>query len=301
MRLYTSFAPFSSYVSTTILSLSIGMASLSCQAQSTSAEESLSIAGFDQPESVEVDSELGYLYVSNIAGHPLEEDGIGYISKVRPDGSALELKWVEGLDAPKGLTLYQGRLYVADIKSLVVIDVKQGQIIARYPAPEGRLLNGIAVSEQGVVYVSDFLGNHLYRLINGRLELWLQGESLDTPNGLSIRGDQLTLVTWGRDIHEDFSTDFPGYILQGSLSDGKLQPMANSPRGNWDGVVDTGHGWLVSNWLTGEVVEVFANGISNKILQLAPGSADLAWDSAANTLWVPEMQLGRVTGYRISQ
>ncbi|OZG71675.1 hypothetical protein BTA51_20435 [Hahella sp. CCB-MM4] len=255
--------------------------------------------GFAQPESVEADVSRNYLYVSNIAGHPLEEDGIGYISRVRPDGSGLEVKWVEGLHAPKGLALDGKRLYVADLKELVVIDVEKGKVIARYPVADAKMLNGIAISPEGQVYVSDFFGNTLYQLTDGELTPWIQSSQLDTPNGLSISGDQLTVVTWGSDIQEDFSTKSPGHILQVSLKNGKLGTLTNTPRGNWDGVVDVGGQWLVSNWLSGEVVSVGVNGETDKVLQLNPGSADLGWNSESGILWVPEMQLGRVTGYRI--
>ncbi|WP_020407982.1 SMP-30/gluconolactonase/LRE family protein [Hahella ganghwensis] len=296
MRLHNNFL-FS------LLSVSIGFASNTALADplQTDSQQApvISINGFAQPESVEADRARDYLYISNIAGHPMKEDGVGYISRVHPDGTGLELEWVSGLHAPKGLALDGQRLYVADLRELVVIDVEAGVIIARYPVPQAKMLNGIEVSQSGHVYVSDFLGNTIYHLEEGQLIPWIQGEQLNTPNGLSISGDQLTVVTWGAGIQEDFSTKSPGQFLSISLTDGALSKMNNSPRGNWDGIVRLGDQWLVSDWLSGEVMSVNLSGNTRKILQLEPGSADLGWNPESEVLWVPEMQLGRVTGYKI--
>jgi len=263
--------------------------------------ERVSIGGFQQPESVEPDPQNRYLYVSNIAGHPLEADGVGYVSRVRPDGSELELKWVEGLDAPKGLALFDGRLYVADLHELVVIDVQEGRIAARYPAAEGRMLNGIDVAEDGTVYVSDFLGNGIYRLEQGALELWIHDEGLGTPNGILADGDRLQVVTWGVGIQEDFSTQQPGRILNLSREGGISTPMPNGPEGNWDGVVRIDDALVLSNWMTGELFQVQPDGTATRLLQLAKGAADIGWDPDSNTLWIPQMWEGVVTGYGVGR
>ncbi|GGB79409.1 ATP/GTP-binding protein [Marinobacterium zhoushanense] len=269
--------------------------------QTLVATETVTIPGFMQPESAEPDPHNNYVYVSNIAGHPMEADGVGYISRVRPDGSELELKWVEGLDAPKGLALFDNRLYVADLHELVVIDVQQGQIVARYPAAEGQMLNGIAVAADGTVYLSDFLGNSIYRLQQGALKLWIHDEGLGTPNGIHVDGDQIKVVTWGAGIQQDFSTREPGHILNLSAKDGRFKPMPNGPVGNWDGVVQIDDSLVLSNWMTGELYQVLPDGSANQILQLEKGSADLGWDADSNTLWVPEMWKDQLIGYRISR
>jgi len=62
----------------------------------------------DVPESVIYSEEYKCLFVSNIVGSPLEKDGVGYISKLGLDGKVIKLKWVEGFDAPKGMTISNG-------------------------------------------------------------------------------------------------------------------------------------------------------------------------------------------------
>ena len=43
----------------------------------------------------------------------------------------LEREWATGLDAPKGMALANGQLYVADIDRLVEIDPATGKIVAQ--------------------------------------------------------------------------------------------------------------------------------------------------------------------------
>ncbi|MEH6813325.1 MAG: hypothetical protein V7677_12410, partial [Motiliproteus sp.] len=60
-------------------------------------------AVFQQPESVVYDIVRRSIYVSSINGAPDAVDGNGFISLVANDGKVEKLKWVDGLNAPKGL------------------------------------------------------------------------------------------------------------------------------------------------------------------------------------------------------
>src|SRR5436190_1914394 len=59
--------------------------------------------GLAQPESAYFEPTTQSIYVSNVQGSPVEKDGQGYISKVSPDGKMVAEKWVDGLNAPKGM------------------------------------------------------------------------------------------------------------------------------------------------------------------------------------------------------
>ena len=74
---------------------------------------------FELPESVIYDEKNSVLYVSSITDHPFKKDGTGYISKVGLDGSIIDLKWIKNLNAPKGLTIANDKLYIADVDELV--------------------------------------------------------------------------------------------------------------------------------------------------------------------------------------
>ncbi len=59
---------------------------------------------------------------------PLTKDGNGFLSKISPDGKMITAEWVKGFNAPKGLGLVGGTLYVADIDELVAVDIAKGEI-----------------------------------------------------------------------------------------------------------------------------------------------------------------------------
>ena len=77
---------------------------------------------FNLPESAVFDEKTNMIYVSNISNHPFKKDGSGFISKVDLDGKIVELNWVGKLNAPKGLTIVNDKLYAADVDELVEIE-----------------------------------------------------------------------------------------------------------------------------------------------------------------------------------
>ena len=85
---------------------------------------------FHIPESVFFDTEHNVLYVSNIDGSPVVKDENGFISKVTTEGKVIELRWITGLNAPKGMGKFKGKLYVSDIDQLVEIDSTRHRLSA---------------------------------------------------------------------------------------------------------------------------------------------------------------------------
>ena len=79
---------------------------------------------FNLPESAIFDEKNNMIYVSNISNHPFKKDGSGFISKVDLDGKIVELNWVGKLNAPKGLTIVNDKLYAADVDELVEIEIR---------------------------------------------------------------------------------------------------------------------------------------------------------------------------------
>ena len=95
------------------------------------------------PESVAYAPKQNVLLVSNVNGKPDQKDQNGFISKVSPsNGSIIELNWVTGLNAPKGIAISNdgSKLYVSDITDLVEIDIASGKIIKRFNAPGSSFL-----------------------------------------------------------------------------------------------------------------------------------------------------------------
>ncbi len=119
------------------------------------------------PESVAFAPKQNVLFVSNVNGKPTLKDQNGFISKVSPsNGSIIELNWVTGLNAPKGIAISNNnsRLYVSDLTDLVEIDIDNGKIIKRFNAPGSAFLNDVVSDNQGNIYVSDTITNTIYKL-----------------------------------------------------------------------------------------------------------------------------------------
>ncbi len=265
------------------------------QAVAGNTETAWTTGGFEQPESVLADPVRRELYVSNVAGVPDEKDGRGFISRMSEDGRVLEREWVDGLNAPKGMALFRGRLYVSDIDRLVVIDVADGAIVAEYPAPGARFLNDVTVDDAGRVYCSDMMANTLYRLADGEFAVWMRDPALLSPNGLLAEGERLVAGAWGR-RSEGFATEHPGYLQSVPLDGGAVQPLGEGrPAAHVDGIVsDGGDGYFVTDWKAGKLFHADARGELTLVETLEPGSADLGRLPVQGTLLVPLMQSGQV-------
>ncbi|MFC1887709.1 hypothetical protein ACFLYK_02765 [Candidatus Cloacimonadota bacterium] len=140
------------------------------------------------PESVIYDPIDSLFYVSNIVGDPLAADGNGYISQINTRGEIVQKKWITGLNAPKGMGIYEGILFIADLTELVEIDISTSGIINKYPVQGAKLLNDIAVDEKGYVYISETAPDNdiIYRFRDGITEEWHHSDYIKRPNGLYV-------------------------------------------------------------------------------------------------------------------
>jgi len=106
---------------------------------------------FRVPESVIYDENNDVLYVSNLNYEPRVKDGNGFISRLSTSGEILDLKWVEDMSSPKGLGIYEGKLYVSDIDEVIVIDIARGEIAERIVIEGAKMINDISIDSEGNV------------------------------------------------------------------------------------------------------------------------------------------------------
>lgn len=252
-----------------------------------------------RPESVIYDAERDVLYVSSINGGPGEKDGNGYLSKISPEGEIIAKEWVAGLNAPKGLALSNGKLYVSDIDELVEIDPEAGTITGRYPAAGAQFLNDVTADAAGHVYVSDSGNGLIYRLSGGALEIWLEAGRIGSPNGLFAEDSQL-LVAAGTSTAEN-----PGssrYMQSISYDTKALKPLKDeTPLGSIDAVEPDGKGgYFLTDWGAGKVMYFTPEGGAVVLGELGQGTADLDFAPEKNMVFLPIMMSDRLIAYTVT-
>jgi hypothetical protein len=253
--------------------------------------------GINAPESVYVDTEDGFIFVSNIGGAPDQRDGNGYISKLGPDGKVIAIQWVTGFNAPKGLRSYKGTLWTADLDEVVSIDIASGKVASRVKIDGAQFLNDVACGTDGTVYVSDTVGNRIYAVKNGKASVFAEGDDIEYPNGLLVEGDKLVVAGWGKP-EADFTTKVPGRLFTLDLKTKKKTLITAEPFGNTDGIESDGQGgYIVSDYMAGTIKQVGADGKATVVKQLKQGTADIAYMPGQKLVIVPQMSENKIAAY----
>ena len=285
------------FVNTSILVMSLFFSMLTIASSLLSVEKTWSLEGFNEPESVLAHPREPLLFVSNINGKPMELNGKGYISLVSASGHMIKQKWVEGMNAPKGMAFNAGYLYVADMQTLHIIDYQAAKLVRSITVNSSVMLNDISVDNKGVVYISDMLGGGIYRYQQNKIDQWISAETLPHPNGLFIRDNQLIVATWGEGLNDDFSTTALGGLYQIDLTDKHLEPYQTAQQfGNLDGVAFVQDTLIVNDWINGNVFQYRENTLE-KLFNAGKNAADIS--ALGNTLYIPMMFNKRIDSYHL--
>lgn len=238
------------------------------------------------PESVLYDEDRDVIFVSNINGAPDEKDGNGFISVLNPDGTLKTKNWVEGLNAPKGMAIFKGKLYVADIDNLVVIDIEKEKVTKTYNAPNAIFLNDVAACKNGMIFVSDTRTNKIHVLKDDNFSVWLDNGNFNSPNGLMTENGKL--YVGARNIYEvDIKTK-------------KVTQLVKDAEGV-DGLEKNNSGEFVfSNW-PGRIW-IHRNGKNIKLLDTTEqeiNTADIDFAHKLGLVLVPTFYKNQVVAYKI--
>lgn len=255
--------------------------------------------GFESPKAVLHDPQSDVYLVSNVDGGLADADGKGFISRLAPDGSLLELEWIAGgaagavLDAPKGMALVGDKLYVADITKVRSFDRQTGKPTGQVVINGATFLNDVAAAPDGRLYVSDsgFAqikglsepqkngGDAIYVIdAAGAVTTLIKGADLGQPSGLLADAGGVWVAT------------LAGQLYHVSMQ-GQRQPALTLPGSGLDGLVQTASGrWIVASWETSMVYIAVAPPqpatFEPLITELgAPG--DLGYDPKRRQLLVP--------------
>lgn len=240
------------------------------------------------PESVLWDAAQEILYVSNINGDGVAHDDNGFISQLGPDGKIINLHWVNGLDAPKGIGMYGGELYAADIDSLVIIDMKAAKIKSKIHVPGSVFLNDVAVDDQGNVYISDTRQGKVFRYRDGKVSEYLSSPEVKGANGLLV---------WKNKLWIDAADGIYNYDAAAK----KFNLFCKEVTGG-DGLTVVNDNELIASRWIGEVYYIHQDGSAKKILDTRAdkqNTADLYFLKDSSLLIIPTFNGNRVTAYRL--
>jgi hypothetical protein len=222
----------------------------------------------------------------------IDRDGDGFISRISADGTHVEMTWIAGLDAPKGMRLVGRTLYVVDVNQVVAIDVDKAAITRRFPVAGSIFLNDIDAAPDGALFVTDTLANTIVRIdLCGDVETFASGDQLINPNGIRVDGDRLVVASWGPITDPmTFATSRPGDLYAISLAD-RSQTLIASEVGNLDGLELVEGGFLVTTW--NAVLDIDRDG---RVAEREPGfqsSADVS--RGGGRLAIPQLLGGTLT------
>ena len=238
------------------------------------------------PESVLVDDKENCLWVSNIDGASNGKDGKGGISKLSKTGTPINLDWVTGLNAPKGMAKYKQELYVADLTELVIIDIKKGVVKNKIKVEGSVFLNDVTVNKNGAVFVSDSRTGKVHRIENSIVSIEI--ENLQGPNGLLSIEDQLLILDRG-----SLLSVTPGGAIS-KIMDG-MDPST-------DGIERVApNQYIVSCW-NGIVYYIVAGAQKITLFDTRSekiNSADIGYDAKKKIIYVPTFLKNNVVAYQL--
>jgi hypothetical protein len=132
----------------------------------TNTQTIKTITGFNHVESVATDGK--FIYAADIGKelNPTTNDGDGKIIKLDKKGRTIETNFVKvKLDAPKGIAINKGILFINDIDRLLAIDLKTGNKLYEIDfSKDTSFLNDIAVWDNNILYVSATDKSKLYKV-----------------------------------------------------------------------------------------------------------------------------------------
>lgn len=255
--------------------------------------------GFKAPESVLHDTQNDLYLVSNVDGDPAAADGNGFISKVAPIGQGVTLKWIEGgknkvtLNAPKGMALVGGTLWVADIDTVRLFDRSTGAPLGEVKVPGAAFLNDVAVAADGRILVSDtgtekVRSEAVYAIDQDRKVTTIaKGAALGGPNGLVALGDNRMYVVATNG--ELYSLDPKGVKANAQTLPGRIL----------DGIVLGRGDYFVSSWEAKAVYRGRPGSPWEVSIEDVKSPADLTYDKQRNRVIVPLMEEDEVRAYEI--
>lgn len=246
------------------------------------------------PDSVVHDEEQDVYFVSNVDGPAVARDGNGFIARITPDGKMATRKFIDGLNAPKGMAIAGATLWIADIDLLRGFDRVTGDARATIDlAQHGAVfLDGVAVGPDQAIYVTDTDvvmrgdkervhqgGGRIFRVdADGGVEVAMHGEELRSPSGIVWDGTRFLIAQ-----------SYGNEVLAWNRGMG-TKAVLRGP-GAYDGIVVLPNGAVIVSSHYDDALHVgrpLASTVELRLLfSRKPSPGDLGFDRKRNRLLIP--------------
>ncbi len=237
-------------------------------------------------ESVTYDPVRNLIVVMNAGIPQTQEENDGYVSLLNPDGTVHTAKWIGAtrdgltLNHPLGSAIQNGVLYTADIDVVRTFDLVTGKPGRAFPVKGATLLNGIGVTKDGTIFVSNTRPeSRVYKVTaDGDASTFVEGKPLDAPNGVAIDQEgHVVVVNVG---NNDVMTFDPVTA--------KLIRTEHAAEGGNDGLIILPNGTkYVSSVRFGSVSEIRPGQPAKIIASGIPSAASMGYDSKQKQLVIP--------------
>ncbi|MEM7371078.1 MAG: hypothetical protein AAF587_20860 [Bacteroidota bacterium] len=258
--------------------------------------------GLASPESIIKHGDV--YYIANVGKEllPSEKDGDGFISKMDSEGNALEGHFVsEGLDAPKGMAILNGILYVADVDKVKGFDLASGNAAGEidFSFSGTSFLNDIVAKSGSEIFVSatDINKVYLVKLPDGTPEEIVTQPTIQKPNGLAYDASKNLLYV------STFAPEASGVIGMVTMKPNlnTFTTLSGDYKGSLDGIGMLGEFIYFTDWNNGSLL--LLNSESGQVgrypvglpSEQIKGPADAYLDEEKGEFWIPGMQENTVT------
>lgn len=225
------------------------------------------------------------IYVSIIDGQPWEADNKGGIAKVGKDGKIINVDWITGLSAPKGMAIVGDLLYVADIRDVVAISISKGKIAHKITVADAGGFNDVTADKNGVVWVTDSQKGQIYKVEGKTATLFM--DNIRGINGMKAIDDKLYVLN-GREM----------FVTDASKTRTTIVPLEQGG----DGIEPVGNGdFIVTAWAGYMYYVNTAKGTKELLLDkhTTEKTADIGYDPATKIIYVPTFSANSIAAYKL--
>lgn len=260
----------------------------------------MGVEGFSGPEAVRYDPVQDVYFVANFNGASSAVDNNGFISRLRPDGTVEQLRFIAGgaagatLHAPRGMALAGDTLWVADVDAVRAFDRRTGAPLANvsFAAAGAGFLNDVVKGPDGALYVTDTGRNRIYRIAGLTASIAIADSALASPNGITWdgRSPHLVVVPYGGDRT----------IYAWTPGSAALRPVgASATGGRYDGVEVRPDGSMIVASQADSSIQLFRGGTGTVQFHVAGRPADIGYDTRRNRVAIPYIARNRVEIFQL--